>query len=99
VWRERQRPGMQAAVRTALAVFVAQLALNALWSWLFFAWRQGVAAFAEIVVLAAAILLCLVRFWRIRRIAGWLLVPYLAWVCFAAALAGTIWRRNPALLG
>jgi len=94
VWLRRgSRP-----VRTALAFFVAQLALNALWSWLFFGWRLGGLAFLDIVVLWASIAVTLVLFWRIRPLAGWLLVPYLAWVSFAALLNFTIWRLNPTLL-
>lgn len=94
VWRERGWAGG----RAALALFVAQLALNALWTWLFFAWRQGGLALAEIVVLWALIVLTLVAFWRVRRAAALLLVPYLAWVTFATALTASLWRRNPGLL-
>jgi tryptophan-rich sensory protein len=94
VWMRRgSRP-----VRLALAVFVTQLALNALWSWLFFGWRLGGPAFLDIVVLWALIVATLVLFWRIRPLAGWLLVPYLAWVTFAAALNYRLWQLNPALL-
>jgi benzodiazapine receptor len=95
VWRER---GFRAA-RTALSLFLVQLALNALWSWLFFAWRRGGPAFADIVVLWVLIVATLVTFWRIRPLAGALLVPYLAWVTFAAALNYSIWQRNPQILG
>lgn len=94
VWRERGFRGAAAP----LALFAVQLALNALWSWLFFAWRQGGAAFAEIVVLWIAIALTLRAFRRVRRLAGALLVPYLLWVTFAAALNLAIWRANPGAL-
>jgi tryptophan-rich sensory protein len=94
VWRER---GFSRA-RGALGLFLVQLAANALWSWLFFAWHLGAAAFADILVLLALIIATLVAFARIRRAAAWLLVPYLAWVCFAAALNWSVWQRNPALL-
>jgi tryptophan-rich sensory protein len=79
-------------------LFVAQLAANALWTWLFFAWRQGALAFAEIVVLWALIAATAVAFWRIRPLAGVLLLPYLAWVSFAAFLTFAVWQRNPGLL-
>ena len=82
VWRERGFGG----ARTALSLFLVQLAANALWSWLFFAWRQGALAFVEIVILWALILATVVAFWRVRPLAGALLVPYLAWVSFATAL-------------
>lgn len=95
VWRER---GVQGA-RTALLLFLLQLAPNALWSWLFFAWRQGALALADILVLWAGIVATLVAFWRIRPLAGALLLPYLAWLSFAAALNYTLWQLNPRLLG
>lgn len=94
VWR---RHG--AAARDALALFGAQLVVNALWSWLFFRWQQGALAFADVVLLDALVAWTLVRFWRLHRLAGALLLPYLAWVSFAAALTFSVWQRNPALLG
>jgi benzodiazapine receptor len=94
VWRERG----WARARGALGLFVLQLALNALWSWLFFGWRLGGLAFADILVLVALIVATLAAFARIRRLAAWLLVPYLAWVIFAAALNFSAWQRNPQLL-
>ena len=95
VWRE----GGWARQRTALVVFVIQLAVNALWSWLFFAWHRGALAFVDIMVLWGLIVVTLLMFWRVKPLAGVLLVPYLAWVSFAAALNFTVWRMNPTLLG
>lgn len=95
VWRER---GFGKA-RVALSLFLAQLALNALWSWLFFAWQQGAFAFADIVLLWLLILGTIIAFWRVSRLAGALLVPYLLWVTFASALTHAIWRGNLAVLG
>jgi tryptophan-rich sensory protein len=92
--------GHHSAGRTrALALFVLQLALNALWSWLFFAWHRGGWAFFEVLVFWAAILATLLSFWRRRPLAGMLLLPYIAWVSFAAVLNATLWRLNPVLLG
>ena len=54
----------------ALTLFLVQLALNALWSWLFFAWHRGVFAFTDIVVLWLFIAATLVSFWRVRPLAG-----------------------------
>jgi tryptophan-rich sensory protein len=88
-----------AAARSAVGFFAAQLAANALWSWLFFAWRLGAAAFAEVLLLWALILATVVAFWRLSRLAAVLLVPYLAWVTFASALTWAVWRLNPQLLG
>jgi tryptophan-rich sensory protein len=87
------------AARTALSLFLIQLVLNGLWSWLFFAWRLGGLAFAEILVLWAFILATLIAFWRIRPLAGALLIPYLLWVSFASALNYTLWKLNPLILG
>lgn len=95
VWRARGFAG----ARTALTLFIVQLGLNALWTWLFFAWRQGNLAFGDIVVLWVLILATVLAFWRVRPLAGALLVPYLLWVGYAAALTYAVWQRNPALLG
>ncbi|TAK55238.1 MAG: tryptophan-rich sensory protein [Gammaproteobacteria bacterium] len=92
------RAGGWRGARIALALFVAQLVLNALWSWLFFAWRQGALAFVDILVLWVLIAATVVAFWRQRPLAGALLLPYLAWVSFAAVLNYTVWQLNPGLL-
>ncbi|CAN7188511.1 tryptophan-rich sensory protein [Pseudorhodoferax sp. LjRoot39] len=81
-----------------LLLFLVQLAANGLWSWLFFGWRLGGPAFADIVLLWALLAATLAGFWRVRRSAGLLLLPYLAWVTFAAALNWAVWQRNPGLL-
>ena len=95
IWRER---GVR-RVRTALLLFLVQLAVNALWTWLFFVWRLGALALVEILLLWVLILCTVVAFWRVRPVAGALLLPYLAWVAFASALTYAVWQRNPALLG
>ncbi|MBT8079858.1 MAG: tryptophan-rich sensory protein [Gammaproteobacteria bacterium] len=82
----------------ALALFFVQLALNALWSWLFFAWNLGALALAEVLVLWVLIAATLLAFWRVRPLAGMLLVPYLIWVGFAAALNYALWQLNPQFL-
>ena len=95
VWRERHAGGRR---RAALGAFVGQLALNALWSWLFFAWRWGGLAFGEVVLLFVMIGVTVALFWRVRPLAGVLLLPYLLWVGYATALTYSIWQRNPGLL-
>jgi len=95
VWRE----GWRIEVRRALALFVAQLVTNALWTWLFFAWRLGGLAFAEVLLLWVMIAATIYFFARINKLAAALLAPYLAWVSFAAALNFTLWQRNPSILG
>lgn len=87
------------AARTALTLFLMQLAINALWSWLFFGWQLGALAFAGILFLWALILATLITFWHIRPLAGALLTPYLLWVSFAAVLNYTVWQLNPHVLG
>ena len=94
VWRER---GF-AAAKPALLLYLAQLAVNALWSWLFFAWHLGGAAFTDILLLLPLIVATLHAFGRRQPIAALLLTPYLCWVTFAAVLNFTVWRLNPALL-
>ena len=96
VWRVPQSSRSRSV---ALGLFVVQLAANALWSWLFFAWRLGGAAFAEVLLLWLLIAFTVAAFWRVRPVAGMLLVPYLLWVTFAAALNFALWRLNPGLLG
>ena len=95
VWRE----GGFRARRLALSLFLVQLAVNALWSWLFFGWHLGALAFADIVLLWGLLVATLVAFWRVRPVAGALLVPYLLWVSFATALSYSVWQHNPQLLG
>jgi benzodiazapine receptor len=94
-WRKRQF--WQA--KPAFWLFLTQLVANALWSWLFFAWHRGGLAFAEILVLWGLLFLTLACFWKISRLAGALLIPYLLWVTYAAALCFKIWKMNPDLLG
>lgn len=94
VWCEQ---GIQGRV-VALALFLVQLITNAFWSWLFFAWRNGAAAFAGVLILLILIVATIAAFWRIRRLASLLLVPYLAWVCFASLLTWAVWQSNPEVL-
>jgi tryptophan-rich sensory protein len=95
VWRKAGFPRATAA----MALFATQLLANALWSWLFFAWRLGTPALVEVLVLFGLVAATVVAFWRVQRLAALLLLPYLAWVGFAAALTFALWRRNPELLG
>ena len=94
VWREADTPTRG----LALGVFVLQLAVNALWSWLFFAWHRGAWAFLDVLLLLALIVVTMVLFRRVRPLAAWLLVPYLGWVAFASALTWAVWRANPGVL-
>lgn len=82
------------SARRALAVFLIQLLLNALWTPVFFGLKQPGAAFAVIVAMWCAIAASIAVFWRHSRVAAALLLPYLAWVSFASALNFTLWRLN-----
>lgn len=82
------------AANPALALFVLQLAANAAWSWLFFGRHSPGAALADSVILWVLILGTTWAFLRLRTIAGVLMIPYLAWVSFAAVLNFEIWRLN-----
>lgn len=96
-WRV-QRAAAPGAARAELTLYVAQLVLNALWTWLFFGWHLGALAFAEILLLWLMIAATIRAFWRRDRWAGLLLVPYIGWVSFATLLCYSIWQRNPAIL-
>jgi tryptophan-rich sensory protein len=82
------------AVRNALFFFAIQLALNSLWSILFFGLKNPLLALVEIVLLWLMIYETWFKFKKIDKVAGWLFVPYLAWVTFAVMLNASIWWLN-----
>ncbi|MGE5392500.1 MAG: TspO/MBR family protein [Candidatus Saccharibacteria bacterium] len=91
VWRRGlNEPG----VKKALGIFVLQLVLNVGWSAIFFGLKNPGLAFVEIILLWLAILWTVIVFARISKPAGWLLLPYIAWVTFASVLNFAIWRLN-----
>jgi translocator protein len=90
VWRQR----IHEDVWLALDLFMAQLILNGLWSFVFFGLRRPGAALVEIIVLLAAIAMTAMRFAELSRLAFWLMTPYGAWVLFASYLNFRIWRLN-----
>lgn len=81
-------------VKKALVFFAIQLALNALWSYLFFGLRNPMLAGIEIVILWLMIFETYVKFSKINKIAGYLFIPYLLWVSFASVLNASIWWLN-----
>jgi tryptophan-rich sensory protein len=91
VWRAGPAAGRR---RAALWLYAIQLALNLAWSLIFFGLRQPGPAFAEVILLWAAIAATTVLFWRIDRPAGLMMLPYIAWVSFAALLNFAVWRLN-----
>ncbi|HEY0594020.1 MAG TPA: TspO/MBR family protein [Thermoanaerobaculia bacterium] len=89
VWRADKRVGVP------LALWIAQIVLNAAWSWLFFGLHRPGTALIEIVILLALIVGFAVAAWPVNRTASILFVPYALWVGFATALNFAIWRLNP----
>ena len=92
-WRVWRRTDGDVRRRTLL-LFGAQLALNALWSVLFFGLRRPGFALVDVVALWSLLLVLQLRFTRIDRVAGGLWAPYLAWVSFASALNAAVWWLN-----
>jgi translocator protein len=90
VWRA---PDSQART-SGLRLFWMQLALNFLWSMIFFRGHALLAAGVEIVLLLAAIVATTMLFRRVSRAAAWLMLPYAGWVTFASVLTWAIWRLN-----
>lgn len=87
VWREGRS-------RIAVLLYFLQLALNAVWPWIFFGLRRLDWAFYDIVAMAVATLATIVAFYAVRRRAALLLVPYFVWVLFAGSLSLAVWRLN-----
>lgn len=92
-WLVWKRDGWKPA-QGPLWLFVGQLVVNVSWSWVFFRYHQIGLALADLVVLWVLIAATMIGFFRRSRAAGWLLMPYLAWVTFAGALNFAIWRLN-----
>lgn len=92
-WRILRLPASPAR-RQALLLFFAQLALNALWSWMFFAARSPLLGLINIVPQLAIIVACTATFYRLDRIAALCLVPLAFWVSFASFLNFELWRLN-----
>ena len=89
IWKSENRDR-----RTAIIFWVIQLVLNFLWTILFFNQRQILGAFIEMILLWIMILMTIIYFARISKLAAWLMVPYIAWVSFAALLNYAIWQLN-----
>jgi benzodiazapine receptor len=94
LWQVWRMGWDQPGVRPALTLFFIQLGLNVLWSAVFFGWKKLWWAFAEICVLWVFIAATALAFFGLQPVAGWLLVPYIAWVTFAAILNFSVSRLN-----
>jgi tryptophan-rich sensory protein len=92
-WRRRQS-GERRRVRAAFVFYGLQLGLNALWSVFFFGLQRPDIAFADLALLWLAILANILLFYGLSPAAGLLLIPYFAWVSFAARLNLDVWRLN-----
>ncbi|WP_378941821.1 TspO/MBR family protein [Paracoccus sp. R86501] len=79
----------------ALALWAAQIALNTLWTPTFFGARRMALAMGVMAVLWVVVAGMVVQFWMIDWRSGLMLLPYLAWLCVAAALNWRVWRDNP----
>ena len=90
VWQKRRK----VEVKSALYFYFAQLLLNASWSVAFFGLQNPSLGFLVIIALWLLILVTMVKFWRIERIAGLLFIPYILWVTFATMLNFAIWQLN-----
>ena len=93
-WRVWCSAGSFGSARSAMILFLLQLALNAAWSWLFFGFRMPGAALAELLLLWVFIVATIRTFFVYDLVAAWMMVPYLAWVSFAGALNAAIWILN-----
>jgi benzodiazapine receptor len=91
VWRKGLK---RKGAKIALGIFIIQLALNTLWSVIFFGLHSPGGAFVEIIFLWIAIVLTIIAFSKISKAAAWLLVPYIIWVSFAMYLNFSIWALN-----
>ena len=92
VWNEIE--SKQEEVKSALILFVIQLALNSLWSFLFFGLKNPMLAGIEIILLWLLIYETFIKFNKINKFAGYLFIPYLFWVSFAGILNASIWWLN-----
>ena len=90
IWKNRSK----LYAKTALIFYGIQLALNSLWSILFFGMQNPALAFAEILVLLTMIVMTTLYFRKVNKASFYLMLPYIAWVSFAAILNFTIWQLN-----
>jgi benzodiazapine receptor len=91
IWRKGLK---RKGVKASMEIFGVQLALNALWSLLFFGLHSPLYGLVGIIVLWVAILATIIESYKVSRTAGMLLVPYILWVTFAMALNFSVWVLN-----
>lgn len=92
IWRK----GLEVeGVKPAFIIFWVQLVINVLWSVVFFGLKSPLAGMVVIIILWFAILFTIIRFFKISKVAGGLLIPYIAWVSIASYLNVGVWMLNP----
>lgn len=94
VWRS----DFESRTRPVLTLYLIHLVINALWSWLFFAWQTGLGATVGVLVLLGMVVWLTLRFRYYSKAAMLLMVPYVLWVGYATLLTISIWQLNPQLL-
>lgn len=92
IWKTNRKS--QRLKNNALTLYFIQLILNSVWSFLFFGLKNPTLALAEILILLLTIIATTYYFWKINRIAAYLMLPYIAWVSFATILNSSIWLLN-----
>jgi benzodiazapine receptor len=92
IWRQGLA---QKGVRAALVIFLVQLVLNALWSVVFFGLQSPLWGVVVIIALWIAILITIIKFFKLSTAAGSLMLPYILWVSFAAVLNIAVFMLNP----
>lgn len=90
IWRKRKNK----KARLALGIYEVQLFFNLIWSIIFFGSHSPFWALMDVIVLWGLIILMMLKFYALDKKAGWILLPYLAWVTFATVLNFAIWRLN-----
>ena len=81
-------------VKNSFLLFIVNLVLNSLWSIVFFGLQNPALAFLVIILLWLVILVLIIRFYKINKLASYLLIPYILWVSFASILNFSIWQLN-----
>lgn len=94
VWQTKSNKKIKSLKNAAITLYLIQLLLNSLWSYLFFGLKNPSLALAEIVLLLLTISATTYYFWKINRTAAYLMLPYIAWVSFATILNVAIWQLN-----
>ncbi|MBD3329887.1 tryptophan-rich sensory protein [Candidatus Dojkabacteria bacterium] len=94
IWKNRNNPSKSEEAKSATTLFFIHLFLNAIWTPVFFGAKLVFPAFIIIVAIAVFIIVLMIKFWKINKIASYLLIPYLLWVSFASALNFAVWILN-----